>query len=775
MRLTRLPVTLGLLAGAACVAVETVLAYPLERVAHASSLGVYLLGVVAVSTLWGLRLGAPTALASVLAWDYLYAQPKGLIHTRDWLTLAIFLVAALLAGSVAGMARSRALEADARQREADLAAELAHLLLRTQHLRSALPAAARRLAQTLQLPSAVIELDTAVGDAHRAALPLFDGANRLGTLLVPADLAEPMQRRLRERIVPSLEALLRSACERQAIGRALETSRDELHVLAEQQAALRRVATLVARGVSPAQLFAAVAGEMRQILDAECAEIVRYGTDRASYTVVGSWNRSKPTLSQPLGSRWPIEPGTLAEALLRTERPTRMHYGDDDGEVFTWLRASGITSSVACPIMVEGRQWGAMATFSTREPQPADTEERMLEFTELVATAIANTESRTELRLLAEQQAALRRVATLVARGISPTQIFRAVAEQMGQILGAEFVEIIRHGADRTFTVVGSWTRSKPTLSRPIDSRWPFEPGTVVPLLLRAGRPARISFDGDGDGDGVIHRWVREQGITSVVGCPIVVEGAQWGAMFSFSTRAAPQPADTEERMLEFTELVATAIANTESRTELIASRARVAAAADQTRRRIERDLHDGTQQRLVALVLHLRAAQDATPPELDQLRAQLAHTAQGLAEAATELQEISRGIHPSILSNGGIAPALETLARRSAIPVELTINANQRLADPVEVAAYYIVSEALTNAAKHAHASVVHVTLNVDDGIVGLCVRDNGDGGADPGQGSGLTGIRDRVEALGGTIEIASPTGAGTSLTVTIPIREGL
>jgi signal transduction histidine kinase len=400
----------------------------------------------------------------------------------------------------------------------------------------------------------------------------------------------------------------------------------------------------------------------------------------------------------------------------------------------------------------------------------------MREFTELVATAIANTESHDELRLLAAQQAALRRVATLVARGVSPTQIFRAVAEQMGQILHAEFTEIARYGTDRaSFTVVGTWTRGKPSLSRPLGSRWPVHPGIVVEVMLRTERPARINFYRDGYGDGDVATWQRENAITSVVGCPIVVEGRQWGAMLAFSTKAEPQPADTEERMQEFTELVATAIANTESRTELISSRARVVAAADETRRRIERDLHDGTQQSLIALSLDLRAAQAATPPELNELRAHLAHTAQGLADAVTELQEISRGIHPAILSSGGIGPALETLAHRSTVPVELTIHTNQRLAEPVEVAAYYIVSEALTNATKHAHASLVHVTLDVQDTILRLRVRDNGAGGADPSQGSGLTGLRDRVEALNGTIQISSPTGDGTSLTVTIPTHNDL
>jgi signal transduction histidine kinase len=287
-------------------------------------------------------------------------------------------------------------------------------------------------------------------------------------------------------------------------------------------------------------------------------------------------------------------------------------------------------------------------------------------------------------------------------------------------------------------------------------------------LLLRTGGPARVNFSGDDEG--VIHGWLRQQGITSAVGCPIMVEGRQWGAMLSFSTKDEPQPADTEERMLEFTELVATAIANTESRTELITSRARIVTAADETRRRIERDLHDGTQQRLISLALNLRAAQAATPPELDDLRTQLSRTAQDLAEATNELQEISRGIHPAILSSGGIAPALKALARRCAIPVNLTIDHNQHMAEPIEVAIYYLVSEALTNTSKHAHATVVHVDLDVQDRAVRLRVGDDGVGGADPDHGSGITGLRDRVEALGGTITITSPPGAGTSLTVNIP-----
>jgi signal transduction histidine kinase len=196
-------------------------------------------------------------------------------------------------------------------------------------------------------------------------------------------------------------------------------------------------------------------------------------------------------------------------------------------------------------------------------------------------------------------------------------------------------------------------------------------------------------------------------------------------------------------------------------------------AAADQTRRRIERDLHDGAQQRLVSLALALRAAEAAVPPEQEQLRSELAQTAEGLTGVLEDLQEMSRGIHPAILSRGGLGPALKALARRSAIPVELDVRANGRLPEAVEAAAYYVVSEALTNAAKHANASVVHVAVDArGDEVVALTVRDDGVGGADPARGSGLIGLRDRVEALGGTMEVDSAAGRGTLLRVRIPVQ---
>jgi len=379
--------------------------------------------------------------------------------------------------------------------------------------------------------------------------------------------------------------------------------------------------------------------------------------------------------------------------------------------------------------------------------------------------------SRDELRRVADEQAALRRVATLVARGVSPPEVFSAVAGETGRLLDAEATAVARFDPDGVATVVGSWDRKGDRrLALPLGWRTAAEEGSVARRIRRTGEPARLSsYDGVG---GSLPAWTGEHGIRSSVGSPIVVDGQAWGMIIAFSSTAAPHPEDTEGRLLGFTELVAMAIANTESRAQLAASRARVVAAADETRRRIERDLHDGTQQRLISLALELRAAEARAPKDQNWFTEQCSRSAQGLTDVIDELREISRGLHPVILEKGGLEPALRALARRAGIPVELNIAVQGRLPDRVEVAAYYALSEALTNAAKHARASIVEVEVSVAEEVLRLLVRDDGIGGADPSRGSGLVGLSDRVEAVGGTIAVISPPGAGTSLLVTIPLR---
>jgi signal transduction histidine kinase len=360
----------------------------------------------------------------------------------------------------------------------------------------------------------------------------------------------------------------------------------------------------------------------------------------------------------------------------------------------------------------------------------------------------------------------LRRVATLVARGVPPKELFAAVVEETGRLFSVEYVAMGRYEPDGTLTIVaGSGLAGD---SFPVGSQWALGGKNLATLVLETGRPARLSL---ADVSGPIGA-VRPEGIGSGVGAPVIVEGRLWGLLIAGGTPEQPLPADIEARLANFTELMATAIANAQSRAELMASRARIVATADQTRRRIERDLHDGIQQQLVSLGLEVRAAQATVPPQLGELEGALARVADRLSSVFDELREISHGIHPAILSEGGLKPALEALRRRSAVPVELDLHTERRLPEPVEVAAYYVVSEALTNAAKHAHASVVHVEVDTHDATLQLAIRDDGIGGADLGQGSGLLGLSDRIEALGGTLQVTSPAGNGTTMLVKIPLE---
>jgi signal transduction histidine kinase len=277
--------------------------------------------------------------------------------------------------------------------------------------------------------------------------------------------------------------------------------------------------------------------------------------------------------------------------------------------------------------------------------------------------------------------------------------------------------------------------------------------------VYRTGRSARVDGRDWASVRGRIHETGRRLGLASTVASPIIVEGRLWGTI-SVSANE-PLPRDTEERLEKFTELVATAIANADSKAELATSRRRIVAASDEARRRIERDLHDGTQQRLVSLGLAVCTAEAYLPPERSDLRVELSRLATGLADAVAELQELSHGIRPATLSEGGLAPALRKLARRSAIPVELDVATKAPLPDPIEVAAYFVVSEVLANAAKHAQASRIEVRSRHATGA--CCYRFTMTASAEPIlRGSGLVGLTDRVEALGGSIRVRSLPGDG-------------
>jgi signal transduction histidine kinase len=401
---------------------------------------------------------------------------------------------------------------------------------------------------------------------------------------------------------------------------------------------------------------------------------------------------------------------------------------------------------------------------SVRMPQTDVGEIGVLEGS-LNTMAASLEESHDRLQRLVAEQAALRRVATLVARGRPADEVFAAVAQEMAVVLDAGASMIVRRDADGLATVVARYGGDRvPEIE--VGRRWRFRPPSPTAIVLESGRPHRTDDPGD-----LSPPFANAlENLTSAVASPIFVEGRLWGSILIGSNRAA-FATDTEDRMAAFIELLGTAVANAQGRGELIASRARIVAASDDARRKIERDLHDGTQQRLVSLGLELREVAHALPAQLDGARDQLGRVSDGLEEVLENLREISRGIHPAILSQGGLVPALKALARRSKVPVELDVDVDSRLPEQIEVAAYYLVSESLTNAAKHAQATLAEVHAGVSDSSLELRVQDDGVGGADPTKGSGLVGLRDRAAALGGSIEFASPRGAGTTMTVRLPI----
>jgi signal transduction histidine kinase len=392
--------------------------------------------------------------------------------------------------------------------------------------------------------------------------------------------------------------------------------------------------------------------------------------------------------------------------------------------------------------------------------------QRRAQEAESLAREIRVAEEQT--RRIADEQSALRRVATLVARGEPPAVVFAAVTEEAGRLLSADLTIMNRYDPAGAVTVVGAWNATG-NVGAAVGSQLPLGGRNATTLVFQTRRPTRIDHFGEGVGSAPAS--FIAAGMRSSVGAPIIVQGRLWGVMIGASARDEPLPTGTEVRLAGFTELVATAIANAEAQAALTASRARIVATADTTRRRIERDLHDGAQQRLVSLVLELKVVQATVPPEAGELAAKLDQMGAELRGVLDELREIARGIHPAILAEGGLRPALKALASRSGVPVELDVQVEQRLREQIEVAGFYTVSEALTNAAKHSHASLVQVRAEVSAGSLHVTVSDNGVGGADPSMGSGLIGLNDRVDALGGTIVVASPPGEGTTLELRLPI----
>lgn len=410
----------------------------------------------------------------------------------------------------------------------------------------------------------------------------------------------------------------------------------------------------------------------------------------------------------------------------------------------------------------------ARGDFSVRLPETGVGEVGELERS-FNAMARSLERSRDDLDRLLLEQGALRRVATLVAEGAEPVRIFATVTREIGELSGADLAWMERYESEAEVTALAGWSRD-PAAAMTTGRRFKLDGPSMAASVLEAGAPARIdSFVGDGE----IAAEARALGIRSSVGCPVLVEGRLWGVIAAFSMREGAFPAETESQIGEFTALVATAIANADSRDELIASRARIVAAADEARRRIRRDLHDGGQQRLVHALITLKLARRSLAGG-DQDAEMLIDEAVEHTEAAVEaLRELSHGILPSILTRGGLRAGVGAVVARMPLPVEVDVTA-ERFPPGVEATAYFVVSEALTNTVKHSGASRARVAARASEGVLRVEISDDGRGGAAPGGGTGLVGLRDRVAALDGYLEIESPPGGGTRILMRLAVPEG-
>jgi GAF domain-containing protein len=548
-------------------------------------------------------------------------------------------------------------------------------------------------------------------------------------------------------------------------------TRAEVARLAREQASLRRVATLVAREASQSEVFTAIAEEIGRLLGTEEIRMVRYEDERSAI-VVASSGEAEDLL--PVGTRVPLGGEDAISRVLKTRQPARIDdYATASGIVAEPVRSIGIRGVVATPVVVEGRLWGAMVTGTSQdEPLPPQTESRLGQFTDLIATAIANAEARSRAGRLAEEQAALRRVATLVAQEAPPGQVFAAVADEVAQLLRVEDTTIFRYEDDWTATVVAD--RGERDVPSPIGSRMSLEGESATALVRRTGRAARV--DDFSVATGPLADYTRDAGIGSTVGSPIVVDGRLWGAMIAATRTDEPMPADTESRIEQFTELVATAISNMQARSDnmqarsdLAASRARLVTAGDEARRRVVRDLHDGAQQRLVHTIVMLKLAQRSFRDGDGKTGSLLGEALEQAERGNEELRELAHGILPAALTQGGLQAGVDAVVTRVDLPVAVDVPA-ERFPAETEASAYFIVAEALTNVVKHSNAESAEVRASVEGGMLHVEVRDDGNGGADP-DGHGLLGMTDRVTALGGRLAVDSPVGGGTLVAATLPL----
>lgn len=564
-----------------------------------------------------------------------------------------------------------------------------------------------------------------------------------------------------KQLPPDTESRLGEFTKLMGVAIANAEGRSEVTGLLEEQAALRRVATFVAQESPRSEVFARVADEVANMFGVQSSMFKDEGDGTATVVAVSG-------IDIPVGTRLPTDGNGVIANVLREGRPVRM---DDDpsktGAIAARGRELGIRSAIGCPVVVRGRPWGALgAARYDREPFATGSETKLARFAELVATAVANAEARREVARLAEEQAALRRVAMLVAAGASPDEVFHAVAGEIAALLEADGITLVRYEPGDELTVLAH--RGPAMRSLATGTRIRHDGESVSAIVRRTQRPARMGSYAKTHGH--IGEVIGGLRLHSGAGAPIVVDGRVWGATIANWVGDDPPPPATEERMARFAQLLDTAIANADSRDQLAASRARLVTEADNARRRLARDLHDGAQQRMVHTVVMLKLAKQALREKPEQVESLIDEALEHARRGTAELRELAHGILPAVLTGGGLRAGIDTVVKRVDVPVEVDIPA-ARFQPEIEASAYFIIAEALTNVVKHARATRAVISVLPDDRSLRIEVRDDGIGGADA-CGHGLTGLRDRATALGGRLLLTSEEGHGTIVSATLPIR---
>ena len=529
----------------------------------------------------------------------------------------------------------------------------------------------------------------------------------------------------------------------------------DFRALANEQAALRRIAELSARGTSAEEVLRAVAVEGSRLSGADFTTVLRYEADGSTEVMA----LDGAPIGVAIGMRAPGSGTGAVQRLWRTGRAARVdNLAEVSGQWPQIARRAAFTASVAAPILLQGALWGALVVVSRDQPLPHGIEHHLVRFADQVGIAISAVDARLRLHALADEQAALRRVAECVARGSTPDEVFVAVTNEASALLGDLGVALMLY--DNAGAVVVATCNSP----APVGLHVPFSAGTAVNQMFRTGRPAHVDTYEDTSLAGI----AREVGITSSTAVPITVEGQVRAALVSSNIAPATRAA-AAARLAQFGELAAVAIANAETRAKLTASRARVVATADETRRRLQRDVHDGAQQRLVHALIALKMAR--TTVDVGSAASEFVEEAlTNVERASSELRDIVHGILPRSLTHSGLRTGLESLVSGVTLPVDVRVT-SPRLPAAVETTAYFIVAESLTNAVKHAKAQRVRLSVDLHEDTLVIEIRDDGVGGADPNRGSGLTGLLDRVAAADGSLTIISAPGGGTVVRAELPV----